>query len=199
MKTGLSTLLVAGSVLCVGGCSKSPTAPSSTTITGVLSVTGSVAQITAPSDVRIDALQSDANTRLFNEVQGVTLSSALTVDYNVPGTYSAEPSPPLPVIAAGTVVNSYYLVADPTNPPATGVFYIGSITFDRNVLGLIVLNAEQAASNTILGRPGTSYASAGVQLDFPGDSVTLSADRRTVTFTLAALNAADNIRIVTER
>lgn len=182
-------------------CGKSSTSPSTTvTVPGIVSVSGQVELIAAPVDARLDALQSDTRVRVFNEVQAVSLASPLTVDVNAPGTFTVEPTPPLPTIPAGTPVNSYYFVADPVTPSG-GAIYAGSITFDRNVLGIIALTPEFAASNAVLGHPGTSYSSAGLQFEFSSqeDRFTLSSDRRTLTFNIIAFNAADNLRIITER
>jgi hypothetical protein len=183
----------------LSACGGSSTSPSTTTPTPVVTVGGSVVQIAAPADVRIGALSSDTNTRLFTEVLGVTLSLPLTVDFNVPGAYSVLPPVALPAIAAGTAVNSYYLVADAINPPRN---FTGTITFDRDVLGVIVLNAEFASSNSVLGRPGTLYAATGIDYELgtgQQDSFTLSADRRTITFNVSTLSLADNMRIVTAK
>ena len=188
---------VAAMCCALSACGKSSTEPTVTPPN--VTVGGSVAQISGPTDVRIGALSSDTNTRLFNESLGVTLSSALTVDFNAPGNYSTPPTGTLPVIAAGTAVNSYYLVADAVNPPRT---YTGTITFERDVLGVIVLNTGFAASNTVLGRPGTLYASTGIEYELgplQQDNFSLSADRRTITFLVQTLTAADNMRIITAK
>jgi hypothetical protein len=90
-------------------------------------------------------------------------------------------------------------VADAINPPRN---FTGTITFDRDVLGVIVLNAEFASSNGVLGRPGTLYAATGIEYELgtgQQDSFTLSADRRTITFNVSTLSLADNMRIVTAK
>jgi hypothetical protein len=68
------------------------------------------------------------------------------------------------------------------------------------VLGIIALNNEFASSNSIVGHAGTQYSIA-VQFEFAGqeDRFTLSADRRTITFNIVTFNAADNLRIITDR
>jgi hypothetical protein len=75
--------------------------------------------------------------------------------------------------------------------------YSGTITFDTNVLGIALLDATLAGSN-FLGAPGTLYSTSGqgFELGLP-DTVTLSADRRTVTILNFANTASDDLRIIT--
>src|SRR5206468_7625285 len=78
-----------------------------------ISVTGAVDPISAPADARLNTvLESNTLAPLFTEVMGFFLPGNLTVDFNAPGTYNANPVS-TSTIAAGTRVDSYYLVTDP--------------------------------------------------------------------------------------
>jgi PEP-CTERM motif-containing protein len=163
---------------------------------GPILVTGSVTIVPAPADARLQAFESNTEARLFAEVLGLVLPGSVTVNVDSPGVY---PSPPATTgtIGPGTVVESYFLVTDPVgSDPANIRNYVGSITFSTDVLGIILLDPQFAASNAVLGHPGTLYSAAGYSLD-PGDVLTLSPDRRTVSINFSSAPAADNLRIIT--
>lgn len=80
----------------------------------------------------------------FDELQGVTLTSALAADLGVAS------------IAAGTRINSHLIFFD---PKATQTVR-GSITFDTPVLSVITTRAKLIASN-YLGSPGVTYLTPG--------------------------------------
>jgi len=120
---------------------------------------------------------------------------------------------PSGILGAGTY-NSYFLHMDPDVPslggPAGKVFS-GSITFSQEIVGLIYNRFENCASHDIFGALVTTYPGAG----YPGPDVscsekqnfdfaraadnwvTLSADRKTLTFSQYAAHDMDQIRILT--
>ena len=164
-----------------------------------ISVTGAVSVIAAPADARLNsALESNTAAPFFTEVTHLVLPVNLTVDFTAPGTYSSNPVS-TSTISAGTDVDSYYLVTDPVGADsANNRTFIGSITFNTDILGAIVLDPEFAASNGIVGHPGTLYSPAGVALELGApDTFTISADRRTLSFNMTSNVAADDIRIIT--
>jgi len=164
-----------------------------------ISVTGAVTPIAPPADARLNSvLESNTVAPFFTEVTNFLLPGNLTVDFNAPGTYSSNPVS-MSTIAAGTRVDSYYLVTDPIGAdPANNRTFVGSITFNTNILGAIVLDPEFNASNGVVGHPGTLYSPAGVQLELGSPDVfTISADRRTLSFNFTSNTAADNVRIIT--
>ena len=74
----------------------------------------------------------------------------------------------------------------------------GTITFDSDVLGFALSSVNLGATN-FLGAPGTLYGLGSFELIGNGDpdAVTLSADRRTITFFSTAPTGSDNLRIIT--
>ena len=113
---------------------------------GIVSTSGAVSIISPPADARLGALENNTVAQLFMEVTGLTLPSSLAVDFNAPGTYNSNPPGPLPTIAAGTIVESYYLITDPVgSDPANIRSFSGTITFSTDVLGVIVLDPEFAS------------------------------------------------------
>ncbi|HEY2760414.1 MAG TPA: PEP-CTERM sorting domain-containing protein, partial [Pirellulales bacterium] len=80
----------------------------------------------------------------------------------------------------------------------------GSITLNDEIIGLIVLSNSLNASTSVLGLPGVIYPSGpdhGLDVSPNGgptsDTVTLSADRRTVTVDFQDAGFPDELRIVT--
>jgi len=121
----------------------------------VTSVSGAAVKVSAPASVVEDAYESDTELRVFDERQAVTLDAPLTVDIGASGT-----------IAAGTVVDSHLLHADPVGSPEEQepVTFSGAATFDGEILGVIVIdNPSEAhlAESDFLGAPGTAYPPAG--------------------------------------
>lgn len=168
---------------------------------GIIGVSGQVEVISPPPSVRFGDLQSDTVARVFSERQGLALPASVSVDITAPGAYDSVPSLTPGILPAGTSVDSYLVHAEPAS--STGLFrYIGSITFDTDVLALIVLNPNLKDSDAILGAPGTLYSSGSLrdlELNPNGefaDSVVLSPDRRTVSFDFRTQPGIDEFRLV---
>jgi hypothetical protein len=68
-----------------------------------ISVTGAVTPIAAPADARLNSvLESNTVAPFFTEVTNLLLPVNLTVDFNAPGSYNANPVS-TSTIAAGTL------------------------------------------------------------------------------------------------
>ena len=160
----------------------------------IIGTSGSVVIIAPPADARLGELVDPDVLQVFPESSDVDLGSALAVNATAAGTYDNGVGPGAE-LAAGITVDSFMVVCDSGGRSATCT---GSITFDTNVLGLIFSTADLAASDAILGHPGTLYsgtlANRGQEA---GDSVTLSSDLRTVSFVDTVSSPGDDIRIVT--
>jgi hypothetical protein len=123
------------------------------------------------------------------------------VDISQPGVVTNASQFTPATIDTGTYVNSQLLHFDPVGN-GSGVLR-GSVTFDTNVLGIIVTSARLNATDGQLRRPdavyATTFASRGAEFNGSADqdSVTLSADRRTVTFVSHVASGLDEIRVVT--
>lgn len=168
---------------------------------GIVSVSGAALQIAAPGSVVANAgYESFTTAAVFGEQQNVALSQAAQVDATTTGLFDAISDLTPGSLAAGTLVSSYYLHADPVGSSSTLYTYIGSITFDSDILGIDAQNAQLLSTN-FLGASGTTYpGSAAVNgLDFSEgtDSFTISGDRRTLSFTLVAYAGADALRVIT--
>ena len=205
-------LATAGAFLALAACTDSPThtaAPASAPEPSfAMSATGgSVQQLgSAPASVAHGALESAQHVFVFEERSGHTLSSALSVTVSASGTYtSASVEPAIAAtgtsIPAGTTVSSYFVHMDV--PAATANATItGTLTFDSDILGVILTNEGLDATDATLGAAGTAYAggdpSRRTVSSEKTDVIVISADRRTIQFTAYANNLSlDQFRVVT--
>lgn len=170
----------------------------------LLSTSGQVQIIAAPPSVREGALESDVVARVFAERLGFVLPTDLVTDITAPGAYDTVAGLTPGVLPAGTVVDSFFLHADRVGSPGAAARYVGSVTFDVDILGLMVQVPALRASDAVLGAPGTLYSTSptvdDLELDPAAperDSVVLSADRRTLMFDFRTTVSTDTVRIVT--
>ena len=166
---------------------------------GIIGTTGAIMEIAPPPSVELDVLESNSTIFAFTEMIGLSLGKDLAVDITSPGSYS-EPGDLTPgLIAAKTVVDVYFLHFD----PVTGLVILsGSITFDQDIVGVIVLSDSLDATDRSLGFPGTAYPTGLTTrgLEFGGvnsDFITLSEDLRTISIDRQATTGMDQIRIIT--
>jgi hypothetical protein len=178
-----------------------------TTLAAITSTTGAAAVATPPADVSSNNWESNTQIRLFAEQQNLTLSASLPLDISVPGTSpgSTDSNLSLSTVPAGSTVTSYALHFDVSGTRATNnpLEAIGSITFDQQILGLIVSSTTLNNTNATVGLTGTTYSSGpdhGLELNPVGggtsDVITLSPDRHTVTVDLMNASFADDARII---
>lgn len=185
----LASLLVVSSIL-----------PLASAQAGIVSVSGAAVMGAAPASVVQNAgPESNTGVAVFNEQQGFTLTQAALVDATSAGLFNTLASLTPGSIAMGTVVSSYYLHADPVGSSGTVYTYVGSVTFDSEILGIAGLNAQLLGTD-LLGAPGTTYPTAqtvnGVELDGT-DFFRISVDRRSLDFRLLAWAGADSLRVIT--
>lgn len=179
-----------------------------TTQAGIVGTTGPISQIGAPADVRNHMLVSDSQIVAFAEQQGVVLPQNLTFNITQPGTapeadaINTSPGD----ILSGTRVDSFLVHFESgTGTQSTPVLLSGSITFDRDVLGVAVFDRRLNESDSVLGSLSTFYPTENRELEIRAggivgvsgnDSITLSEDRRTVTFNFGNTGGPDQARIV---
>jgi hypothetical protein len=176
----------------------------------IIGTSGAVVMIAPPPSVRTSMLESDTEIRAFNEQQNITLNTNISADITVPGVSPSASSQNFSpgMIASGTKVSSYLAhfdaVGNRTSNPAP---LSGSITFDTDVIGLIVLSQAQNNTDAYPGLTSVSYPqqepSRGLEIVVGGvgqdsnDEITLSADRRTVFLNLRTGMVQDEVRIIT--
>jgi uncharacterized repeat protein (TIGR01451 family) len=191
-------ILVALCAAAVGTCS--------VVAIGGATITGSSGKVTKlaspPASVKLNALENASNAVAFDERQNVTLGAAVAVDAVNPGTYSTFPSGTAKV-AAGTVVDSHLIHSDIPARSYTARRQ-GTVTFAAPIVGVVASTAKLASSDAALGAPGTLYAGStnwrglesGESSWVGGDKLTISADRKTLTFDVQTY-VMDELRVLT--
>lgn len=172
----------------------------------IVGTTGTAELISTPADARLDVLTSLTAVRVWNERQNVLLTSDLRVDATATGLYNELADLPAvqPIIPVGTLVSSHFVHLDTPGSLNSGVL-TGSVTFDADVVGLVLMGDEPVVTpqtldmTDFLGAPtlyddGITSRSLDLQV---GDSVLLSADRRTITFTMRGSQPGDRFRVIT--
>lgn len=174
----LSLLAAAGALLAAGTASAAVTGGA---ITGGTASPGVFTILTPPFAVGNNNQQNNNALFAWNEQQDVLLAAPLATDLG--GT-----------IAAGTRVASHGIVFDPIASRTV----VGSVTFDRPILGVIWQTSGLVATDGLLGLPTITYNSPSLRgleaRDIPGTSFvgnTLYIDD------WAASSPGDNIRVIT--
>jgi len=168
---------------------------------GIITTTGSLRIGSAPASTNQGAWESNKRTRLFQEQSAIALDQDVNVDMTGPGVYASPEDCILGSVSAGTVVDSFLLHQDPKGRRHSIMLH-GSITFDQDILGVIVSRDNLNASDSMFGVTGTLYPTGTEMLrglDFPRahDKITISDDRRTLSYDLQTQVALDHVRILT--
>jgi hypothetical protein len=140
--------------------------------------------------------QNDESLIVFPERERVTMPKDIVVTITAPGRQEGPFEGLAVTLPAGTQVRSYLLQFNPLGAAKTPVHrLVGSITFDRPVVGLIATSAQLAATDTILGAEGAlaDSRSRGIEL---GDRLELSPDRRTLRLDWTAAAGIDQLRVL---
>jgi hypothetical protein len=150
-----------------------PESGSAVTITGAK-------VISAPTDLKRDVFEDAANVLVFAETQGFTLTTELKLGKG--GT-----------IAAGTVVDVYYVIFD----PQTLKKLTTKVGFGVQILGFAKSTANLKKTD-FLGKPGTKYDSFTYRgLETTGhDSISLSTDKKELNFDIRTLRPGDAVRVI---
>ena len=153
-----------------------------------------------PTSVREGALESDLFLFAFGEQENVILPEDLRVSFSNPGLYldRSDLPFPVPILPAGTQVSSVFLHAD---PETRGIGYSGALTFDTDVLG-VILGGILLEESDYLGAPQTSFPldafTSGRGIALSGqDAIALTLDARTLIFDFTTRSAIDQVRVIT--
>lgn len=174
----------------------------------IVSTVGNVSVVAPPATVDIQQNEGLLSI-VFPERLNYALTSGAKFDVDgTPGTYNdtADFTGVDGFFASGTQVdvNSYFVHFD---SPGGTTISTAAITFDQPIIALMLQSSRLSTSDNDLGAPGTTYpifSSTGVGrrgIDFSDavvlDSVTISDDRRTLSYTLTSSNSVDQIRVLT--
>jgi hypothetical protein len=164
----------------------------------IVSVGGAAVVDEPPANISAGQWQSSQEIRVWFEREAV-LASNLNLNHVNTGLVNGTTTLVSGAVDAGTVVQSYMARLDPRQN--NGITRTGSITFNSDILGVIVTSGF-AATDSILGRGGIIYntnVNRGLELgENSNESFAISTDRRTLEFTMYVLNQpTDDIRIIT--
>ena len=159
---------------------------------------GNVVLIAPPPSVVFGQVESNTRIPYFIERENYTLPESVTVDISKPGRYDNNYGSTSTTIPAGTVVNCTFLFFDPVaSQSATSS---GAITMSGEIIGIICADSKLNATDAILGRQGTAYATGQGSRGFENNAekVTLEADLRTFTIhNFQSTFPGENVRILT--
>jgi hypothetical protein len=150
-----------------------------------------------PFSVLRKTIPRSSRMYVFVERRGVTTSHATQVSFAAPGEYRGrrEGGTSLAALPEGTQVDSYFVTYSPNAPALT--FVEGEVRFPRPIVGVMLDDPEQIASDRELGSPALDYDTERALEE--EDVVTLSGDRRTLRLRLGASHpGADQLRVLTE-
>ncbi|HYZ18310.1 MAG TPA: Ig-like domain-containing protein [Gaiellaceae bacterium] len=187
----------------------------------ITATTGEVHEGTAPASVALNQHEHDDDTgtaprgaHAFDEEQDHVTVAPIVLDVCTTTT-SAFITCPTPrggridetsdlragSIPTNTCIDSHLVHADPPGAPAGGVVYEGSVSFDRPILGVILLTPSLTASDADPGlAPTVTYEPAptrGLELDTETDEITINLDANRVVFRFDVRLTIDQIRVIT--
>ena len=171
----------------------------------ILNVSGALTILpTTPPSLIEEAVESDTEIAVVEELSGMMLTAALTVNITGPGSYAGSPSGlgVTDTVAAGERVDFYMLhfdSIDATDGGQTGqVNLSGSITFTAPILGVIADQSELDATDGFVSAIALPTGAAFRAASERNDAFTLSPDMMTLTLDNLRLssNVLDQMRVV---
>jgi hypothetical protein len=164
---------------------------------GVVGLSGEIVAAEDDGTIPVGVSASDAIIAI-GENRNVVLAAELRVNIVNPGLYDQPSDIRRARVAAGTLVDSYLLSFD--NEDQSGLVRTGSITFARDVVGIMIFDESLVATEALFSPFQVDEpAERGTELAQDGgpEFIELSADRRTVTLRLGNDTTLDQIRILT--
>jgi hypothetical protein len=145
-------------------------------------------------------MESD-NILVFREREAYSLPTDLTIEADEAGLYDATSTLSESTLSSGTSVDSFYVHVD--HPESSRQQKTGSVTFDRDILGLVITSDAMVAANDVLAvsELSTEYPTAsgqefGLELDSEDDSVEIDADGRTLLLDVSTGSKSDSLRVI---
>lgn len=163
----------------------------------IVSLTGDLVAAPAPASVLDGALESNVSMLVFSERSGYVLAAEVDAVLALPSlSFAGDAIPSAGTIGTGSPVDSWLVHADRIGA-AWSSRMSGSVTFDSDILAVIVRSSNLAATDAELGAAGTLYGTDAYRgIDDANDTIAISADRRTLTLALRH-STLDNLRVVT--
>lgn len=151
----------------------------------------------APASVHFGEMEAPTSAYVFQERSNIVLDHNMVSDLCHPGTYVGSFAPLDELLESGEL-DSYYVHADPSDGAYT---FTGTITFDKEIVGVFFADGSLDATDAIFGSELTDYEGGRYgrgTLEGVRDVITISEDRKTITFELrAGGTSGDQFRVVT--
>lgn len=177
--------------------------PGRSPMAGVRQMTGDIKGAPKGSFIGKEAEQwpDGENAFIFQEYVG-RLDSIAHVNIAQPNSRKNWLEPKESAIDSGTKVRSYIIAAKPGSSDASRILR-GSIEFDREVVGIITQGTTAQAFADVFGRTKQLFDPSGGEHGWMDPNnfeeyVTLSEDRRTVSFSMQVKLTSDTIRILVD-
>ena len=170
----------------------------------IASTSGDAMEIANPANVGQGFSEDDDKIQVFQEKENHELTGDVDVDNTADGSFGNGNEGVTPgTLGAGTVVNSYLVHIDIVGDnPGCCTTFDGSVTFENDIIGVIIFTDSLAASDAELGHDTTTYPGAQTNrgLDWTlsdDDDFTISGNTLTIDkFDVG--NWADNVRVITQ-
>jgi hypothetical protein len=134
----------------------------------------------------------------WDELQNFVLTSSILLDFTDTGIHTGDEFSENFSLTAGTRISSHYVYFDPLN----GGNRQATFEYNAEIIGVIVfsdLTTDRLLSTDFLKNPLTAAPTG--HFDYRGfeapDMVTISADRRHLTFNLTASSPGNQARVIT--
>ncbi|WP_182869222.1 FecR domain-containing protein [Stieleria mannarensis] len=153
---------------------------------------------TPPTSVRVGQFEHDLVLCFKERTESTLLETDLPVSLDAPGHYRVKPRwQNFGAVPRGTLVDSYFIHLDAIGPEKRT--REGSITFNRPILGVVFSSSLLKGQNEIFGDPRTAYVTdrTNPKSDptLENETITLSADRRTIRFSWRIRSRSDQVRV----
>lgn len=154
---------------------------------------------TPPGSVERGRFEHDLVLCFREREESVLLQKDLSVSLDLPGHYRVKPKwKNFGRVPAGSLVDSYYIHLDSVEPEERR--REGSITFAQPILGVVFSSLLLAEQDELLGHPETTYPTERARKKhdptLENETVTLSADRRTIRFSWRIRSRTDQVRVL---
>lgn len=163
----------------------------------IAALAGLVQESAAPLSLDEGGLESDSTLNIIREASGLTLGSNLEVDFLGAGSFSGAWQTYRPGdVLAGAKIDVFLVHLDAAENLDS--LLSGVISFDTEILGIIVSGALLDASDAVVGIPGVIYRPHGDKYrgaEGPLENFTVAGDLNKIYVTLHG--AFDEIRIIT--
>ncbi len=178
---------------------------------GVLKTVGAFKFVGPGPPWNLGAYENDEYVMVFPEHSGIVVTRKIPVEIAEPGDYINIADFSDHIQPKKRRVRSYLLQFNPLGrfPEPDAHTLIGEITFEREVIGVILAGESLRATDEIFGAESSRYGggSRGVEIIKPNtnpeqipllDSISLSEDRKTIRLKLRAGINVDQIRVLVD-